>query len=94
MADTVSGTFSDVGQSSAITGRKVAIKMDFATSSASVDVEQRIGSAWIKIDTGITADYSRVFESPVIEALRLNCTIHGTSPTDDVVYVMATGPEG
>lgn len=94
MADTVSSTFSDTGQSSVISGRKIAIKMDFATASASVDVEQRINAAWIKIDTGITADYSRVFESPIVEALRLNCTVHGTTPTDDVVYVMATGPEG
>ena len=63
--------------------------MDFA-GTASVDVEQRINAAWIKIDTGITADYSRVFESPVIEALRLNCTAY----TNDVVYRMDTGPEG
>jgi hypothetical protein len=89
MAAIVTSTFTTTGQSSVIDGRSIAIKMDFA-GTASVDVEQRINAAWIKIETGITADYSKVFESPVVESLRLNCT----SYTNDVVYRMETGQNG
>lgn len=90
MADTVAGTFTGTTQSSVIVGRKISLRMNF-TGTATVDVEERMPDGdWIKIETGITADYRKVFESPDNSALRLNCTAY----TNDVEYVMATGPEG
>lgn len=87
---TVSGTFSATGQSTAIVGRVIDVAMDFA-GTASVDVERQMPSgAWIKIETAITADYSKVAEFPGSIALRLNCTAH----TNNVEYVMQTGAEG
>lgn len=86
----VTSTFTTTGQSSVIDGRKISIRMNFA-GTASVDVEERMPDGdWIKIETGITADYRKVFESPDVSALRLNCTAH----TDNVEYGLATGQEG
>ena len=88
MAAPVSGTFQATGPSSGITGSKIAIKMDFA-GTASVDVEVLLtGTTWIKLSdaTGITADYYKVFDSPVAETVRLNCTAY----TNDVVYSLTT----
>lgn len=86
----VTGTFSGTGTSSVITGRKIDIAMDFA-GAASVDVERLLPNGnYIKIETAITADYNKVAEFPVNVTLRLNCTAH----TNNVVYVMQTGPEG
>jgi anaerobic glycerol-3-phosphate dehydrogenase len=54
---------------------KFAIKMDFG--SGSVDIEEKMPSgAWIKVVTGITADYSNVWESPAMTTIRLNVTAH------------------
>jgi hypothetical protein len=86
----VSSTFSGTGQSSVITGRHIDIAMNFA-GTASVDVERLMpDGSWIKIGTGITADYNYVAEYPANVSLRLNCTAH----TNNVVYVMQTGREG
>lgn len=87
---TVKATFSGTGQSSVITGRKIDIAMNFA-GTASVDVERLMEDGnYIKIETGITADYNKVAEFPANTSLRLNCTAH----TNNVVYEMKTGPEG
>ena len=81
----VNGTFTDTGQSDVITGRVIAIKMDFV-GTASVDVEQLMPSgSWIKVETGIEADYSKVFDGGAMSTLRLNCTAH----TDNAEYSMA-----
>lgn len=86
----VSSTFSGTGQSDPIVGRKIDIAMNFA-GTASVDIERRMPDGdWIKIETAITADYNKVAEFPAQVALRLNCTAH----TNNVEYVMQTGPEG
>lgn len=87
---TVTSTFSGTGTSSVITGRKIDIAMDFA-GTASVDIERLLPNGnYIKIETGITADYNKVAEFPANVTLRLNCTAY----TNAVVYVMQTGPEG
>lgn len=87
---TVSGTFAATGQSDPIVGRKINVAMDFA-GTASVDIERQMpGGAWIKVDTAITADSDQVLDYPANVAIRLNCTAH----TNNVVYVMMTGPEG
>lgn len=86
----VTGTFSGTGQSSVITGRKIDIAMDFA-GTASVDVERLLPNGnYIKIETAVTADYNKIAEYPANVTLRLNCTAH----TNNVVYVMQTGPDG
>lgn len=70
------GTTSGTGALTAVgPNYKFAIKLDFG--SGSVDLEQKMPSGnWIKIVTGITADYSQVFESPAMTTLRLNVTAH------------------
>lgn len=86
----VTGTFSGTGTSSVITGRKIDIAMNFA-GTASVDVERLMEDGnYIKIETGITADYNKIAEYPANVSLRLNCTAY----TNEVVYEMKTGPEG
>lgn len=85
----VSGTFAGTGSSSAVRGRAIDIAMNFA-GTATVDVERRMPDGdWIKIQTGITADYNYVAEFPSPVDLRLTCTAY----TDAVEYVMQTGPE-
>lgn len=84
---TVTGTFSGTGQSSEVTGRTVDIKMDFA-GTASVDIEEKMPSgAWIKIETGVTADYRKIAEFATPSHIRLNCTAH----TNDVEYLIKAG---
>jgi hypothetical protein len=79
----VTGTFSGTGQSAAIAFCHGVISMDFS-GTASVDVEEQIPTtgSWIKIVTGITADYRQNYDSPVIRTLRLNCTAY----TNNVEY--------
>lgn len=80
----VKGTFAATGTSSTITGDYITIKMDFA-GTASVDVEEQMPSgAWVKIDTPITTDYRKEYQSGAQSVLRLNCTAH----TQDVEYAM------
>jgi len=77
-AGTITGTGA-VG-TSAVT--HASIKMDFS-GTASVDIEEQMPSgAWIKIVTGVTADYRQVYESPTLATIRLNCT----SFTNNVEY--------
>lgn len=84
---TVTGTFSGTGSSSVCTGRCIDIVMNFA-GTASVDVERQMPDGdWIKIETGITADYNKVAEFPASVHLRLTCTAH----TNDVEYGMQPG---
>lgn len=86
---TVSGTFAATGSSAAVRGRAIDIAMNFA-GTASVDVERRMPDGdWIKIQTGITADYNYVAEYPSPVDLRLTCTAY----TNDVEYVLQSGPE-
>jgi hypothetical protein len=87
---TITGTFSATGQSTPIVGRKVNVAMNFA-GTASVDIERQMPDGdWIKVDTAITADSDQVLDYPANVAIRLNCTAY----TNDVEYVMMTGPEG
>lgn len=87
---TVTGTFSGTGSSSVCTGRCIDIVMNFA-GTASVDVERQMPDGdWIKLETGITADYNGVAEFPANTAVRLTCTAH----TDAVEYGLRTGPGG
>lgn len=88
-SQSVSGTFTGTGQSDTCYGNKIVIKMDFA-GTASVDLEAALGSSWIKVETGITADYFKVFEAPVMQELRLNCTAF----TNNVVYEMQASVSG
>lgn len=86
----VQGTFTATGQSTPIVGRKIDIALDFA-GTASIDIERQMHDGdWIKIESDIAADYNEVAELPANVALRLNCTAH----TNNVDYVMQTGPEG
>lgn len=86
----VKGTFTGTGQSTPIVGCKIDIALDFA-GTASIDIERQMPDGdWIKIESDIAADYNEVAELPANTALRLNCTAH----TNDVDYVMQTGPEG
>ncbi len=79
----VSGTFAATGTSEAIALCHGIIAMDFA-GTATVDIEEQISTSgsWIKVATGITADYRQNYDSPVLRTLRLNCTAY----TNDVVY--------
>jgi hypothetical protein len=78
------GTFTGTGQSAAVTGRKIAIRMDFS-GAASVDIEVAMPSgAWVKSATGIIADYDNIYAGVVTTGLRLNCTAY----TDDVEYYL------
>ncbi|MBW3099222.1 hypothetical protein [Pseudohoeflea coraliihabitans] len=79
----VNGTFSGTGQSDTMTATKITVKLNFA-GTASVDIEAQMhDDSWIKIMTGITADYLETFDPGGIpETIRLNCTAH----TDNVVY--------
>lgn len=82
-----SGTFSATGQSAEVKANFMDIMMDFA-GTASVDVEiQMLSGAWIKIETGIVADYHKVFSSASGQNLRLNCTAH----TNNVEYEIQEG---
>lgn len=81
----VKGQFTGASTSSTITGRKIKIIMD-VTGTASVDIEEQLPTGnWIKIATAITADYSQVFDSPVICSLRLNNTA-GAGPVDYAMF--------
>lgn len=81
------GTFSGTGQSAEVTGREIDVIMDFA-GTASVDIEAKMPSgAWIKIETGITADYCKVAEFAAPTHVRLNCTAH----TNNVEYLLKAG---
>lgn len=90
MGAPVTGTFTGTGQSSVIYARHVDIALDFA-GTASVDIERRMpdGTSRIKIQTAITADNNYIAEYPSPVALRLNCTAH----TDNVTYLMQSGPQ-
>jgi hypothetical protein len=58
---------------------KFNIDIDFA-STGSVDIEKQMPSgAWIKAATGITADYTNVFETPAMSTIRLNVTANGST---------------
>lgn len=84
---TITGTFSATGQSSTCTGKAIDIAMNFA-GTASVDVERQMPDGdWIKIETGVTADYNKVAEFASPTALRLNCTAY----TDAVEYLLKAG---
>lgn len=46
-----------------------------STAFSSVDVEEQMpSSAWLKLDTAISADYHKVFDAMLGMVLRLNCT--------------------
>lgn len=85
----VTGTFTSAApttSSAAVFGTKVRVKMDFA-GTASVDVEERMHNGnWIKLESGITADYMKVYDSPVGATIRLT----PTAVTNDVVYSLET----
>jgi hypothetical protein len=70
------GTTSGTGALTAVgPNYRFAIKMDFGTGS--VDIEEKMPSGnWIKVVTGITADYSNIWESPALTTIRLNVTAH------------------
>ena len=72
-----SGTFTGTGTSTPVAGMKFKLVLDFA-GTASVDLEEQLpdGSAWIKVATGITADYSQNYETSQMTTLRWNCTAH------------------
>lgn len=81
------GTFSGTGQSAVVNGSHMDILMDFA-GTASVDVEVQMPSgAWVKVETGITADYHKVFDPASTLNVRLNCTAH----TNNVEYAISPG---
>lgn len=84
-----SGTISATGAvaNSVTAGTKISIKMDFS-GAATVDVEELLNATgnWIKIDTGITADYHKIYDAPVQTTLRLNCTAY----TNSVDYALTT----
>lgn len=80
-------TITGTGPTAAVAGTKISIKMDFS-GTASVDVEEQMNGTgnWIKIDTGITADYHKIYDSPVASTVRLNCTAF----TNNVDYALTT----
>lgn len=87
---TVAGTIAGTGATSAIIGRKIKVKMDFA-GTASVDIEEQMPSgAWVKRTTAVTADNISTIDNVSIAAIRLNCTAF----TNAVEYSMETGIEG
>ena len=78
----VTGTFSGTGQSSSASGKFIRIQMDFA-GTASVDIEAKGHDGnWVKVETGITSDYVKIYDDPLVAEVRLNCTAH----TNNVVY--------
>lgn len=82
MANFVSATFTGTGSSESVTDCHFDIAMNFA-GTASVDIERKMPDGdWIKIETGITADYNKVAEYPLPVELRLTCTAY----TNDVEY--------
>lgn len=82
----VSGTFTGTGPSESVTGTKFAIRMDFA-GTASVDIQERMPSGtWVKVGDSITADASRIYDSPVSTTIRLSCTAY----TNAVEYIIQT----
>ena len=76
------GTASGTGAIAASTvgpNYKFNIDIDFATTG-SVDIEKKMPSgAWIKVVTGITADYSSVYDTPAMSTIRLNVTAVGST---------------
>lgn len=74
------GTASGTGALTAVgPNYKFNIDIDIATTG-SVDIEKKMPSgAWIKVVTGITADYSNVFETPAMSTIRLNVTAVGST---------------
>lgn len=74
------GTTSGTGALTAVgPNYSFAVKLDFA-STGSVDIEEKMPSGnWIKVVTGITADYSNVWESPAMTTIRLNVTANGST---------------
>lgn len=81
---TVNGTFTDTGQSAAITGAKVAIHAQFA-GTATVAVQWNINGTWRDIPdySAKTSSFSYVYDGPKVP-LRLSCTAY----TNDVTYGM------
>lgn len=70
-----------------VAGTKISITLDFS-GTATVDIEMLLNHTgnWVKIETGITADYHKIYDSPVIATLRLNCTAY----TSSVDYSLTT----
>ncbi|MBW3099240.1 hypothetical protein [Pseudohoeflea coraliihabitans] len=86
----ITDTFEATGTSDEIISDVIDIAIRH-TGTASIDVERQMPSGnWIKIKTGITADYNETwnFGRGVYVTLRLNCT----SYTDDAEFAM-TAPE-
>jgi hypothetical protein len=74
------GTASGTGAQTAVgPNYKFNIDIDFA-STGSVDIEKKMPSgAWIKVATGITADYANVWDEPAMSTIRLNITANGST---------------
>lgn len=74
---------------SEISGVKFDLRLDFE-GTATVDLEEKVAGSsaatWIKIETGIAADYRKVFESITTTTLRLNCTAY----TNPVAFDLAS----
>lgn len=72
------GTTSGTGALTAVgPNYRFAIKLKFGTGS--VDIEEKMPSgAWLKVVTGITADYPYVWEGPTMTTIRLNVTAHSS----------------
>jgi hypothetical protein len=69
------GVTSGTGALPEVQGTKFSLKLDFGTGS--VDVEEKMPSGnFIKIETGITADYSKVYDGFGPTTLRFNVTSH------------------
>lgn len=85
-APTVSGTFSDPGQSGTLNDKYIRVLLDFAgTASVSVEVQGHDGNWVADAAYTFTADKFLIYYNLAEDNVRLNCTAH----TDDVVYSMA-----
>jgi hypothetical protein len=83
----VYGTFTGTGVSPTEKGLFMDISMKFA-GTASVDIELQMPSGdWLKIETGVVADFHRIFNSTAGQTIRLNCTAH----TQNVEYAIKSG---
>lgn len=75
----ITGTFTGTGVSATATGRTMDVLIDIG-GATSIDLEKQMPSGnWIKIETGIVADYNKVHVGTTEISLRLNCTAFGAA---------------
>lgn len=84
---TVTGTFTGMGASDSVSGKKMDARLRF-TGSATVQLESKMPSGnWMVEEANITTDYHKVIDVASFIEYRFNCTVH----TQDVEYAIQRG---